>query len=176
LFAQGDRDAHTSICRSSDFRLIQTASRRHCERREAIQLSAARRWIASLAIEAEVGTDHAEPASAALSNARVVHMQIFPRAPASPQTMPISVDQEQASPQTLRHHTGGKHMTKNVGALDRALRVAIGLVLIAYALKLGLPDTGWNWTGWIGVVPLLTATVGFCPLYRLLGLNSRSRP
>jgi hypothetical protein len=66
-------------------------------------------------------------------------------------------------------------MVKNVDAIDRAVRVAIGLVLIAYALKLGLPDTGWNWAGWIGVVPLLTAFVGVCPLYSLLGVSTCPR-
>jgi len=66
-------------------------------------------------------------------------------------------------------------MVKNVGPVDRALRIVFGLVLIAYALQLGLPDTGWNWTGWIGVVPLLTALIGSCPLYRILGVSTCSR-
>ena len=58
--------------------------------------------------------------------------------------------------------------------VDRALRVLIGLALIAYAIPLGMPQTGWNWVGWIGVVPLLTAFVGFCPLYTLLGVRTNS--
>jgi hypothetical protein len=66
-------------------------------------------------------------------------------------------------------------MVRNVGTIDRALRIVIGLALIAYALKLGLPDTGWNWAGWIGVVPLLTALIGNCPLYSLLGVSTCSR-
>ena len=66
-------------------------------------------------------------------------------------------------------------MVTNVGTIDRALRIVIGVVLIAYALKLGLPSTGWNWVGWIGVVPLLTAFVGACPLYSLLGVNTCPR-
>jgi hypothetical protein len=66
-------------------------------------------------------------------------------------------------------------MVTNVGTIDRALRIAIGLMLIAYALKLGLPSTGWNWVGWIGVVPLLTAFIGACPLYSLLGVSTSSR-
>jgi hypothetical protein len=63
-------------------------------------------------------------------------------------------------------------MVTNVGAIDRALRIIVGLVLLAYALKLGLPDTGWNWVGWIGVVPLFTALIGNCPLYSLLGVST----
>jgi hypothetical protein len=66
-------------------------------------------------------------------------------------------------------------MVTNVGTIDRALRIVIGLALIAYALKLGLPDTGWNWAGWIGVVPLFTALIGNCPLYSLLGVSTCSR-
>ncbi|MGA9825857.1 MAG: DUF2892 domain-containing protein [Methylocystis sp.] len=66
-------------------------------------------------------------------------------------------------------------MVTNVGTIDRALRIVIGLMLIAYALKLGLPSTGWNWVGWIGVVPLLTAFIGTCPLYGLLGVSTYSR-
>jgi hypothetical protein len=66
-------------------------------------------------------------------------------------------------------------MVTNVGTVDRALRIVIGLVLIAYALKLGLPSTGWNWVGWIGIVPLLTAFIGICPLYGLLGVSTCPR-
>lgn len=55
------------------------------------------------------------------------------------------------------------------------LRIIVGVVLIAYATPLGFPHTGWNWTGWIGVVPLLTALVGSCPLYSMLGVSTRSR-
>ena len=65
-------------------------------------------------------------------------------------------------------------MTKNVGTVDRTLRIILGLVLLGYALKLGVPDTGWNWIGWIGVVPLLTALVGTCPLYSLIGVSTCS--
>ncbi len=58
-------------------------------------------------------------------------------------------------------------MKLNVGGLDRTLRIGAGLVLI------GLAATGTvgAW-GWIGVVPLLTGAVGFCPVYPLLGLST----
>ena len=60
-------------------------------------------------------------------------------------------------------------MKCNSGGIDRALRVIVGLVLI------GLAATGtvgvW---GWIGVVPLVTGAVGFCPAYTLLGMNTCS--
>ena len=53
---------------------------------------------------------------------------------------------------------------KNVGSVDKILRIVVGLALIAIVF-VG-PQTPW---GWIGVVPLLTALLGFCPLYRLIG-------
>jgi sulfite exporter TauE/SafE len=59
-----------------------------------------------------------------------------------------------------------------MGTIDRVVRVVIGLVLIAYALGYVAPGTGWNWAGWIGVVPLLTALIGSCPLYTVLGLST----
>lgn len=61
-------------------------------------------------------------------------------------------------------------MFRNEGTLDRALRVIVGLALIAMVF-VG-PQIAW---GWIGVVPLLTGLVGFCPLYRLVGLNTCPR-
>ena len=63
-------------------------------------------------------------------------------------------------------------MKPNIGPFDRALRVAVGLVLVAFALKLGFPDTGWNWLGWIGIVPILTAVVRICPAYSVFGFNT----
>ncbi len=58
-------------------------------------------------------------------------------------------------------------MKTNVGGIDRILRAVIGLALIA----LTLAGTIGVW-GWIGVVPLLTAALGFCPLYTMLGFSS----
>lgn len=58
-------------------------------------------------------------------------------------------------------------MPKNVGVIDRALRAVVGLILIALAV-LGI-FSPW---GWIGVVPLLTAFIGFCPAYTLIGVKT----
>ena len=58
-------------------------------------------------------------------------------------------------------------MTRNEGMLDRLLRVALGVVLIA--LVFVGPQTPW---GWIGVIPLVTGLVGTCPLYSVLGMNT----
>ena len=58
----------------------------------------------------------------------------------------------------------------NEGTIDRSLRVVAGLILI------GLAATGtvglW---GWIGVIPLATGLIGWCPLYTLLGINTCPR-
>jgi len=58
-------------------------------------------------------------------------------------------------------------MKCNVGGMDRALRIIVGLVLIGLAFS----GTVGNW-GYIGVVPLLTGLFGFCGAYTLFGLNS----
>jgi len=65
-------------------------------------------------------------------------------------------------------------MTANVGWADRAVRVIVGLALIAFAFW-GIPATGWNWIGWIGVVPLFTGLFGFCPAYSVLGVSTCAR-
>jgi hypothetical protein len=62
-------------------------------------------------------------------------------------------------------------MTRNVGGIDKVLRIVAGLALLAFAVT-GLPATGYNWLGWIGVVPLLTAFIGWCPAYTLIGVNT----
>jgi len=64
-------------------------------------------------------------------------------------------------------------MSVNIGTVDRILRVVIGLVLVAFAIPIGFPDTGWNWIGWIGVVPIITAIVGTCPAYSMLGFSTK---
>jgi hypothetical protein len=55
----------------------------------------------------------------------------------------------------------------NVGAIDRAFRIILGLVLIA--LVFVGPQTPW---GWIGLVPLLTGLARTCPLYSIIGVSS----
>lgn len=62
-------------------------------------------------------------------------------------------------------------MFRNIGTVDRTVRIAVGLLLIA--LVFVGPQTPW---GWIGLVPLVTAFVGFCPAYRLLGIRTCAAP
>jgi hypothetical protein len=58
-------------------------------------------------------------------------------------------------------------MTMNMGGLDRILRVIVGLALIAAAA------TGYfgAWA-YVGFVPLVTALIGSCPMYTLVGMNT----
>ena len=63
-------------------------------------------------------------------------------------------------------------MATNIGMIDRAARLLIGLILVAYAIPVGFAHTGWNWVGWIGLVPVLSAAFGSCPLYTLLGMST----
>ncbi len=58
-------------------------------------------------------------------------------------------------------------MPINEGALDRIIRVIAGVAIIS--LVFVGPQSPW---GWLGVVPLLTGLVGFCPAYALLGVNT----
>lgn len=67
-------------------------------------------------------------------------------------------------------HRKDDTMTPNIGNLDRWLRTAIGVLLIALAAT----GTIGGW-GWLGVVALATALFRFCPLYTLLGVSSSKR-
>lgn len=60
-------------------------------------------------------------------------------------------------------------MNKNVGGIDRTIRITVGLALMAAAAT----GTIGVW-GWIGVIPFITGSLGRCPPYALLGLNTCS--
>ena len=62
-------------------------------------------------------------------------------------------------------------MQKNVGTVDRVLRVLVGLALLSLLFFLDGPA---RWLGLIGLVPLLTAAVGSCPAYSVFGIATRS--
>jgi len=58
-------------------------------------------------------------------------------------------------------------MKSNIGTFDRILRITVGLFLIiaTTANLIGI----W---GWVGIIPLATGLLSFCPLYALLGIRS----
>jgi Inner membrane protein YgaP-like, transmembrane domain len=62
-------------------------------------------------------------------------------------------------------------MGNNVGAVDKVVRVIVGLALVAMVF-VG-PKTPW---GWIGIIPLLTVALSWCPLYSLLGVRTNAAP
>jgi hypothetical protein len=57
-------------------------------------------------------------------------------------------------------------MKKNVGGIDRILRIIVGLGLIGWAVMDG---PAW---AWIGLLPLATGTIGWCPPYAIFGFNT----
>lgn len=58
-------------------------------------------------------------------------------------------------------------MKANVGSIDKIVRIVAGLVLLALAVM----GIGTPWT-WIGIVPLATGLMGWCPAYSLFGMNT----
>lgn len=61
-------------------------------------------------------------------------------------------------------------MKKNVGNLDRILRIVVGLVLIAGFFL--APDSGYRWLFLVGFIPLVTGLVRSCPLYSIFGIST----
>ena len=57
-------------------------------------------------------------------------------------------------------------MLKNVGSADRNIRIGLGIAIIIVGVALQ------SWWGLIGLLPLLTASISFCPLYAVLGTST----
>ena len=60
-------------------------------------------------------------------------------------------------------------MTANVGTTDRIVRIAAGSVIVVAGI------IGHSWLGLIGLLPLLTATFNFCPVYTALGISTKKQ-
>ncbi|WP_435867761.1 YgaP family membrane protein [Halomonas salifodinae] len=58
-------------------------------------------------------------------------------------------------------------LKRNVGGVDKLARIVVGAVLVGLAIT----GTLGAWA-WIGLAPLITGLVNFCPLYPLLGINT----
>ncbi len=54
--------------------------------------------------------------------------------------------------------------------MDRIIRIVLGIIL----LSLLFTDISLNKLGYIGILPLLTGLIGYCPLYSLFKVNTRS--
>lgn len=60
-------------------------------------------------------------------------------------------------------------MKSNVGGIDRILRIVLGVALIGLTLAGSI-----GWWGWLGIVPLATGLIGWCPPYAMLGFSTCS--
>jgi len=60
-------------------------------------------------------------------------------------------------------------MQKNVGTTDKVVRIIVGLVLLSLLV---IRSDNTRWIGLIGLVPLLTVVMSWCPLYTLLGIKT----
>ena len=63
-------------------------------------------------------------------------------------------------------------MKQNVGNTDRWIRIVLGVVLLSLIVFL---DGGIRWIGLIGLIPLITGLINFCPIYALLKINTKSK-
>lgn len=61
-------------------------------------------------------------------------------------------------------------MTQNVGGIDRILRIVVGIALLVWGFVLSNPMNYW---GAIGIVPLLTGLISWCPVYPILGFSTK---
>ncbi len=61
---------------------------------------------------------------------------------------------------------GDKVMIRNVGSPDRIIRVLLGIIGLAAGYYFN------SWWGLVGIVPLFTAALGWCPLYLLFGIST----
>jgi hypothetical protein len=57
-------------------------------------------------------------------------------------------------------------MTKNVGSADRIIRVVLGIGIVVFGIL------NQSWWGALGIVPLATAMVSWCPVYVPFGISS----
>ena len=60
-------------------------------------------------------------------------------------------------------------MKKNVGQTDKWIRIVLGVALLAL---LFIVQSDWRWLGLIGIIPLATGFLNFCPLYTLFGIST----
>ncbi|WP_372603919.1 DUF2892 domain-containing protein [Actibacterium sp.] len=61
-------------------------------------------------------------------------------------------------------------LKKNIGTVDRVLRIVVGLALIAgYFMN---PEASLRWLYLLGIIPLATGIISSCPIYSILGINT----
>lgn len=68
--------------------------------------------------------------------------------------------------------SGGDHMKKNVGQLDRLIRIVLGIAVLSLFFFV---NGSWKWISLLGIVLIFTGTINFCPLYLPFGISTRSK-
>lgn len=63
-------------------------------------------------------------------------------------------------------------MTRNIGNIDRAIRIIVGLGLLSLIYFL---EGNVSWWGLIGILPIATAAIGYCPPYEWLGISTLAK-
>lgn len=63
-------------------------------------------------------------------------------------------------------------MKQNVGTVDRWIRIVLGVVLLSLLVFLSGPI---RWIGLIGLIPLVTGILNFCPIYALFGISTKAK-
>ena len=63
-------------------------------------------------------------------------------------------------------------MHPNIGKWDARFRYTIGIILL---MLVALVESNWRWLGLIGIVPIVTAAIYWCPVWHLFHINTRER-
>jgi hypothetical protein len=63
-------------------------------------------------------------------------------------------------------------MTCNVGGVERPIRIVLGVLLLAVGALSDLPPVGAGIVATVGIVALVTGAIGFCPAWKLFGINT----
>lgn len=66
----------------------------------------------------------------------------------------------------LTNNQKGGYMKKNVGSVDKIIRFLLGIIIVVWGI------VAQSWWGLIGLVPIFTATINWCPLYLLFGIST----
>jgi hypothetical protein len=61
-------------------------------------------------------------------------------------------------------------MKQNVGNVDRWIRIVLGVAILSLLVFLNGPI---RWIGLVGLIPLVTGILNFCPIYALLGISTK---
>ena len=60
-------------------------------------------------------------------------------------------------------------MTRNIGSMEKIVRVILGITILAFGLLYN------SWLGLIGLIPIITASISYCPLWSLFGISTSKK-